>query len=219
MRWSSFLVVFLAVAGCGKPKAPVLHQVGAIEQPKHRGEPLLTLAGGSLPSPVVVPLWFEPAASSPDELEKCSLSYEAFFLELADGSVYVGERDPYCGGDGCRILDPKTRAFVVPEGGCVVSAGIHTRVEAWGRGVVVVRGDSEGTGVARVGTYTRADGFRRLLEVDLGHTGTLEGTVTDRGIELRSPCPLLHEGCALEIDYAGLPVQSYLLVEGKLSAQ
>jgi hypothetical protein len=223
-RFVRWLLPSLLASSCVAPPvasgvAGALQQVGPTAQATRRGEHLLTLAGGPLTVPLVVPLWFDLHAGGDDEREKCSLAHEVSFFEVEDGDIYVAQHNPYCGGEACRVFDGRSRTFVAPEGGCIPGGGVHTRIEAWGRGVVVVRSDSEGVASAVVGTYARTAGFRALLAVDLGRTGTLAGTVTDAGIELRSPCPLLTSGCAADVDYSQLPLRTYLWREGRLTAR
>src|SRR5262245_19929398 len=74
------------------------HEMGF---PARVGETFFTLTGGHLSRPVLVPLFFQFEDDDLDD--KCSLHNEAFFFELDDGRVYIGQYNSWCGGRTCRI--------------------------------------------------------------------------------------------------------------------
>ena len=140
-----------AQAGSPIPEIPTAEQwvrmrtllpvtVEQVEPGLVNGAPFLTLSGGALERELAVPLWL--AFSPDDDVEHCSQGTRALVLQLDDGRVYVHQYNYLCGdGEVCKILDPTSRSFSVPEGGCLRSEGVLRSAELIAPGWVLVTGN------------------------------------------------------------------------------
>ena len=191
---AAMIAAAITVAGCRNGKTAAggpLRQLGESEL-AGTGETLFVLTGGKLDRTVEVPLWIE-LDTSDDEL-KCRIHTEHVFFELPDGLVYVGQYNSWCGkSDACRILDPATRRFSRPTGGCISPSGVHMRIEALGgkEAWLAVYTDAEGVAWVDYVTYSPLKGPTEHLHVDLAHDGRVKTRVTENGLELSANFDLL----------------------------
>jgi hypothetical protein len=201
-----------------RPPTPAqpLHSVGEMRWPGQRGEPLFVLVGGALPRPIAVPLLFTP---DDDPEGKCAFHNEGFFFALDDGRVYIGQYNSWCGGEACLILEPASGRFAPPAGGCVEPGfGIHWRAEPVGRGWIAVYSSAEGMGQVAFGAYSPEAGFTPAVELGLGHSGDVEGRMTEQGPLLTSRCDLAGAGCGMFDDAGAAPLKTFRLgPAGRLS--
>lgn len=197
-------------SGAEEPAIPgsedPLQVVGEIGWAK-TGETLFRLGGGGLSRPVEIPVWIDLALEDYEYEDKCTMHNEFVYFKLPDGLIYIGQYNSWCGrDDACRILDPKTRKFSKPSGGCIPPDGVHMRIEplkhlgkepVGGPVWLAVVSDSEG--VARVDyiTYSPDKGVDSRLEIDLHHDGHVEAWVAAHGLQLTSNFDLLGKHDAL----------------------
>ncbi len=170
--------------------------------PRAIGQTFFTLRGGALVEPVEVPL-FVAAGEDPDG--NCNDRDEWFFFQMAGGRIYIGEFNSGCGGSACRLLDPATRRFASPSGGCIPAGGVHWRARGIGEGWVEVRSDSEGIATLALARWTPETPFRAELEIDLSLSGSAQATPDGDGLLLSSPCDLAGRGCEFTVDYSSTP--------------
>jgi len=215
------LAVLLPLApGC---REKPLRQTGETRLAR-TGETLFVLEGGGLDRPVEVPLWVELDLSSVDDAEKCMMQSEFFFFELPDQKIYVGQYNSWCGEESqCRILDPETRGFEKPPGGCLESSGIHMRVEPlesagekphageasrdiW----LAVYSEAEGVAWVDLVTYAPSWGTKKHLTLDLYHDGQVQAKVVPGGLLVTSNFDLLkrHHGLSVR-DPGNAPPRRY----------
>lgn len=188
------MLPLLALSAClHAPPRPLAAVPGTLrEDAVAPGTPLVTLEGGPLAAPVVVPLWLDLRDPDPELQERAGWDTDVGWLPLPDGRIYV-EQSNVRAGTACRVLDPD-RGFVEPAGGCVESTYLRRSLEPVDAGLAVVRSSAEGCAAFQL---VRWDGAPRvLLAADLG---CMDGDVRwDRdgdALVLRSTCDLGTGGC------------------------
>jgi len=168
-----------------EPLRPATLEVDVLDPGLTTGAPLLHLRGGPLPRPIDVPLWLTFDERDRGQLGRCSMHHEAVAFPLADGRIYVGQYNSWCGGPRtCRVLDVASLEEEVPAGGCVWGEGIHHRVVPIDGPYLLLSSSSEGGGHVDIVSYDTSLGTAVELHLPFGSAEILTTEVRDAGVDI-----------------------------------